>query len=247
MYKRQALIRINQKTKKRLKGLLAAIANETSELVAINKENREQAELATTPEKPTQTQVEQLFLNELGAGPTETQELIKGTSADYLRRVRELLDEQEIRISSGDNQVILTRDILDQLRSAVLAEERELQPIFLDKADQEVKSAIDRVDRKTKGQRTFTDASLEDIKDQKEKQALREARQQAIEKVLAKADLFGVPLRSFGINGGPTISSHLADYMDGAEISLIDPELIQANASISVSYTHLTLPTKRIV
>ena len=61
---------------------------------------------------------------------------------------------------------------------------------------------------------------------------MREARQQAIEKVLAKADLFGVPLRSFGINGGPTISSHLADYMDGAEISLIDPELIQANASI---------------
>lgn len=227
-----ALIRINQKTKKRLKGRLAAIANETAELVAINKENREQAELATTPEKPTQTQVEQLFLNELGAGPTETQELIKGTSADYLRRVRELLDEQEIRISSGDNQVILTRDILDQLRSAVLAEERELQPIFLDKADQEVKRAIDRIDRKTKGQRTFTDASLEDIKDQKEKQALKEARQQAIEKVVAKADLFGVPLRSFGINGGPTISSHLADYMDGAEISLIDPELIQANASI---------------
>ena len=156
-------------------------------MVAINKENREQAELATTPEKPTQTQVEQLFLNELGAGPTETQELIKGTSADYLRRVRELLDEQEIRISSGDNQVILTRDILDQLRSAVLAEERELQPIFLDKADQEVKSAIDRIDRKTKGQRTFTDASLEDIKRPKRKTSFERSKTTSYRKSISKS------------------------------------------------------------
>ena len=227
------LIRINETALARIRKQIKATQDELIKLIEENKKNMETAsKTAGSPTPPTQSEVEALFLGELGATAAETKNLVEGLSSEFFARVNELLAEQEVRITSGDTQYILDRDIMEQLRSAVLSEQRNLEPIFLDRADQDLKKTLDRIDKKTKGERTLTAGGLDDVKDQLEKKAIKEARQQAIESVLAKAELYGVPLKSFGISGGATISSHLANYMDGAEVSLIDPELIQANAAI---------------
>ena len=63
-----------------------------------------------------------------------------------------------------------------------------------------------------------------------------EAKQLARESILQRAEVDGIPLRQFGLNSGPSVSSVLADYIDGAEFSLVDPEINKANAAILKNY-----------
>ena len=141
---------------------------------------------AGSPTPPTQSEVEALFLGELGATAAETKNLVEGLSSEFFARVNELLAEQEVRITSGDTQYILDRDIMEQLRSAVLSEQRNLEPIFLDRADQDLKKTLDRIDKKTKGERTLTAGGLDDVKDQLEKRQLKKLDNKQLNQCLQK-------------------------------------------------------------
>ena len=59
-----------------------------------------------------------------------------------------------------------------------------------------------------------------------------DAKRLSREKILEEVEVGGVPLRQFGVDGGPAVRSVLADYIEEAEISLVDPEILKANSSI---------------
>ena len=59
-----------------------------------------------------------------------------------------------------------------------------------------------------------------------------DAKRLSREKILEEVEVGGVPLRQFGVDGGPAVRSALADYIEEAEISLVDPEILKANGSI---------------
>ena len=63
-----------------------------------------------------------------------------------------------------------------------------------------------------------------------------EAKRLARESILERAEVDGIPLKQFGVNSGPSVSSVLADYIDGAEFSLVDPEINKANSAILKNY-----------
>ena len=59
-----------------------------------------------------------------------------------------------------------------------------------------------------------------------------DAKRLSREKILEEVEVGGVPLRQFGVDGGPAVRSVLADYIEEAEVSLVDPEILKANSSI---------------
>ena len=63
-----------------------------------------------------------------------------------------------------------------------------------------------------------------------------EAKRLARESILERAEVDGIPLKQFGVNNGPSVSSVLADYIDGAEFSLVDPQINRANSAILKNY-----------
>ena len=59
-----------------------------------------------------------------------------------------------------------------------------------------------------------------------------DAKRLSREKILEEVEVGGVPLRQFGVGSGPAVRSVLADYIEEAEVSLVDPEILKANSSI---------------
>ena len=103
---KKTLIRINETALARIRKQIKATQDELIKLIEENKKNMETAsKTAGSPTPPTQSEVEALFLGELGATAAETKNLVEGLSSEFFARVNELLAEQEVRITSGGYSV----------------------------------------------------------------------------------------------------------------------------------------------